>query len=201
VLVTVRPNRRQDIADDNSTVIQSKSDGSAAAILERDWLENSKFMRHPIATIVSILGFAFASTNLALAVEPKIPQLSGTLTESTYQEFEKFVDDHVNKVIALKITVQRSSSDAAPLQANADNGKLVVYLNSTPDEPSESEIVAGNGFSYQNGSYALEGFFIARNSGMHQGVISYSLKKADGSAAKLDPSTKLEQIELGKQSQ
>ena len=158
-------------------------------------------IRHPIAIIVSIIAFAFASTNLAQAIELKVPQLSGTLTESTYPEFEKFIDDHVNKVIALKITVQRSSSDAAPLQASAENGRLVVYLSSTLDEPSESEIVAGNGFSYQNGSYALDGLFTVNNGGMHQGVISYSLKKADGSAAKLDPSTKLEQVELGQQSQ
>jgi hypothetical protein len=156
-------------------------------------------MRHPIIAIVSILGFAFVSIDQAQAVERKIPQLSGTLTESTYPEFEKFIDDHVNKVVALKITVERSVSDTAPLQADADNGQLVVYLNSTPDEPSESEIVAGSGFSSHNGSYVLDGLFTVKNGGMHQGVISYSLKKTDGSAA--DPSIKLEQIQLGKQSQ
>jgi hypothetical protein len=157
-------------------------------------------MRRPIATI-SIIGLAFSSINLAQAIERKIPQLSGTLTESTYPEFEKFIDDHVNKVVALKITVQRSDSDAAPLEASADNGQLVVYLNSTPDEPSESEIVAGNGFSYQHGSYVIDGLFMVKNGGTHQGVVSYSLKKTDGSAARLDPSIKLEEIELGKQGQ
>jgi hypothetical protein len=157
-------------------------------------------MRRPIATI-SIIGLAFSSINLAQAIERKIPQLSGTLTESTYPEFEKFIDDHVNKVVALKITVQRSDSDAAPLQASADNGQLVVYLNSTPDEPSESEIVAGNGFSYQHGSYVIDGLLMVKNGGTHQGVVSYSLKKTDGSAARLDPSIKLEEIELGKQGQ
>jgi hypothetical protein len=156
-------------------------------------------MQAPIIAIVSILGFAFVSIDLARAVERKIPQLSGTLTESTYPEFEKFIDDHVNKVVGLKITVERSASDAAPLQADADNGQLVVYLNSTPDEPSESEIVAGNGFSLHDGSFVLDGLFMVKNGGMHQGVISYSLRKTDGSAA--DPSIKLEQIELGKQSQ
>jgi hypothetical protein len=157
-------------------------------------------MRRPIATI-SIIGLAFSLINLAQAIERKILQLSGTLTESTYPEFEKFIDDHVNKVVALKITVQRSDSDAAPLEASADNGQLVVYLNSTPDEPSESEIVAGNGFSYQHGSYVIDGLFMVKNGGTHQGVVSYSLKKTDGSAARLDPSIKLEEIELGKQGQ
>jgi hypothetical protein len=142
-------------------------------------------MRRPIATI-SIIGLAFSSINLAQAIERKIPQLSGTLTESTYPEFEKFIDDHVNTVVALKITVQRSDCDAAPLQASGDNGQLVVYLNSTPDEPSESEIVAGNGFSYQHGSYVIDGLFMVKNGGTHQGVVSYS---------------KLEEIELGKQGQ
>jgi hypothetical protein len=157
-------------------------------------------MRRPIATI-SIIGLAFSLINLAQAIERKILQLSGTLTESTYPEFEKFIDDHVNKVVALKITVQRSDSDAAPLQASADNGQLVVYLNSTPDEPSESEIVAGNGFSNQHGSYVIDGLLMVKNDGTHQGVASYSLKKTDGSAARLDPSIKLEEIELGKQGQ
>jgi hypothetical protein len=129
-------------------------------------------MRRPIATI-SIIGLAFSLINLAQAIERKIPQLSGTLTESTYPEFEKFIDDHVNKVVALKITVQRSDSDAAPLEASADNGQLVVYLNSTPDEPSESEIVAGNGFSYQHGSYVIDGLFMVKNGGTHQGVPAF----------------------------
>jgi hypothetical protein len=151
-----------------------------------------------MAMIVSIL--TFASTNLAQAVERKIPELFGTLTESTYPEFEKFVDDHVNGVIGLKITIERSGSDSAPLQASADNGQLVVHLKSTPDEPSESEIVAGKDFSYRNGSYLLDGLFIVKNSGTHQGVVSYSLQKAKESVTKLDPSIKLEQIELGKKS-
>ncbi|MGY8666717.1 hypothetical protein Q3C01_30785 [Bradyrhizobium sp. UFLA05-109] len=146
-----------------------------------------------MAMIALIL--AFATANPAQAVERKIPQLLGMLTESTYPEFEQFVDDHVNKVIALKITIERSSSDAAPLQASADDGQLVVYLKSTPDEPSESEIVAGKDFSYRNGSYLLDGLFIVKNGGMHQGVVSYSLRKT-----KPDPSIKLEQIELGKKS-
>ena len=158
-------------------------------------------MRRLMAAIVSILAFAFASTNLGQAVERKIAQLRGTLTESNYPEFEKFVDDHVGKVIGLKIIVERTGSDAAPLQASADNGQLVVYLKSTPDEPSESEIVAGNGFTYHNGSYVIDGLFIVKNSGMHQGVVSYSLKETNESATKLDPSIKLEQIELGKESQ
>jgi hypothetical protein len=42
---------------------------------------------------------------------------------------------------------------------------------------------------------------MVKNGGMHQGVISYSLKKTDESPAKLDPSIKLEAIELGKQGQ
>lgn len=41
---------------------------------------------------------------------------------------------------------------------------------------------------------------MVRNGGMHQGVISYSLKNTERSAAKLEASTKLEPIELGKQS-
>jgi hypothetical protein len=155
-----------------------------------------KFLRRPIVTIVSI--FAFASINLAQAVERKIPLLYGTLTEDTYPDFEKFVDDHVNRVIALKITVKRSD-DEAPLQASADNGQLVVYLKSTPDEPSESEMVVSNGFSDHNGSYVLDGLFTVKNSGMHQGVISYNIK-ITGSATKPDSSIKFEQVELGKQS-
>lgn len=55
-------------------------------------------------------------------------------------------------------------------------------------------------FSYQNGAYALDGLFTVRNGGMHQGVISYSLKTTEGPATRLDASTKLEPIELGKQS-
>jgi hypothetical protein len=155
-------------------------------------------MRRPMAVTVSILAFAFASINLAQAVERKIPQLQGTLTEDTYPDLEKFVDDHVNKVVGLKITVERSGSDAAPLQASEDNGQLVVYLKSTPDEPSESEIVAGNGFTFRNGSYVLDGLFMVKNGGTHQGVVSYSLKKMNEAA--LDTSIKFEQIELGKQS-
>jgi hypothetical protein len=173
---------------------------ASATIVHREYGEvrNVKSMRRSMATIVLML--AFASTNLAQAVERKIQQLSGALTESTYPELESFIEDHVNKVIGLKITVERSGTDDGPLQASADNGQLVVYLKSTPDEPSESEIVAGKDFSYNNCSYLLDELFIVKNGGMNQGVVSYSLQRAKESAGKLDPSIKLEQIELGKKS-
>ncbi len=146
--------------------------------------------------IASIL--VFASIGFAQAAERRIPRLSGTLTESTYPEFETFVDDHVNKVAGLKITVERARSDDAPLQASADNGPLVIYLKSTPDEPGDSEIVADNGFSYRDGAYRLDGLFTIKNKGTHQGVVSYSLRKAAASAGKIDPAIRFEPVELGK---
>lgn len=160
-------------------------------------------MRRSIAIFASVLAFALIGP--AQAAEGRIPQLSGTLTESTYPEFERFVGDHVNKVVGLKIAVERSNSDDAPLQAFVDdgalvdNGALVIYLKPTPDEPSESEIVVDKNFSYRNGAYHLDGLFIVKNEGTNQGVVSYSLRKAkEAGGGRLNPSIKFEQVELGK---
>lgn len=148
------------------------------------------FTRRQAALTATGLVFLFAGS--ARAAERKTPLLAGALTEDTYPDFESFIDDHVKAVVGLDVTVKRSGSGDAPLQAGTDNGKLVVYLNSTPDAPSESEIVAGGGFTYRNGVYHLDGLFAVRNEGTHQGVVSYSLRKTG------DLAGKLERVELGK---
>lgn len=152
------------------------------------------------AHLVMALVVAAASTVLtpARAGQKVISELHGEVTAKNYKALEKFVAKNLDKVVGLQIDVQHTGpNDASRLRADAGgDGQLAIYLSSTPQESTESEIVASDGYSFLHGSYVFDGFFPVKSGGMHQGAVSYGLMRVDEAAIRLNPSVEIRKIQL-----
>jgi len=117
---------------------------------------------------------------------PAIPQLYGQVTETNYQAFEDFIAEHLDKVIGLKLSIERTIDDRRHLKASdsqfdAKTRQFVLYR--TPD--TTVEIVSTGGYTFQHGSYVFDGFYIVKSGGMHQGVVSYGPVSTDEAQVRL----------------
>jgi hypothetical protein len=152
-----------------------------------------KFFAKAIGAVLAamaVCGFFFwlgyvshPATTAPVAVMEPIPELHGPVTRANFDRFEAFVSSHLDRVIGLKVSFD-TDEKAKGLNASADGGQFVTYV--TPN--TQTEIVANSGYSFQHGSYVFDGFFIVKNGGMHQGVVSYGLVQAKEEAIRLSGS-------------
>jgi hypothetical protein len=123
----------------------------------------------------------------AIAYQPRrrerrvLQQLTGYLTSENYHVFENMISDALDDVIGLKITVDKSGDDDV-LQAGASDDQLVVYLRGLN---GSSEFVVNGEYAYQHGMYVLDGFFLVKSGGMHQGIVSFGLMPMDEGRVRL----------------
>jgi hypothetical protein len=113
-----------------------------------------------------------------------VPELHGHVSIRNFEQFESFVADNLEQVVGLKVTVAKADGDADPLQAadapfDAKRRQLAIYRK----DNQESEIVSTGGYGFRDGSFVLDGFFVVRSGGVHQGIISYGLEKTKKPAA------------------
>ena len=84
------------------------------------------------------------------------------------------------RVVHIQISV-----DWPPASMNVETSgyKRLVFWN------DNAEFLFPNGtYSYQHGFYEIDGYFIARSGGIHQGVISNAFEKVDDIQVLLNPS-------------
>lgn len=119
-----------------------------------------------------------------------VRQLSGYLTLKNYPTFEAFISSNFDNVVGLKFRVEKSNENDR-LQASDDNGKsLAIYLKGEP----AFEFVLNNAFTFEHGGYVVDGFFLVKSGGMHQGTISLGLIPVD--EAQIRMSKQIRQVTL-----
>jgi hypothetical protein len=106
----------------------------------------------------------------AAAAQREIVVLKGKITAKNYFAFERFVTGSLDKVVGLKVQVDKSP-EGAKLSAEADkDGQFVIYM--PRGEHVRVEIVANEGHRYEHGAYVFDGFFLVKSGGVHQGIRS-----------------------------
>jgi hypothetical protein len=117
------------------------------------------------------------------AAQASILRVNGEVTAKSYKGLEVFLMNSLDTLVGLKVSFPQSdSSEPGALTASADGGKFIGFV---AGPGSETEMVADAGFAFQHGSFVFDGFFVVKSGGMHQGIVSLYLDKADESAVLL----------------
>ncbi len=145
-----------------------------------------------------ILGGSIAcllSNKVANAGQSKVYLVSGSITASNYKGFEQFLFNSMDTIIGLKVdfAANENASDGE-VSANATDNQFVAYLSVSN---AESEIVATENFQYLHGDFVIDGFFVVKSGGMHQGTISLYLQKTDEAQVRLS-SAKIVEIQASR---
>lgn len=110
---------------------------------------------------------------------PKISALDGSLHIKTWKEFVDFVSDNTDKIVSVKIWVDAKKHDnkKGVLVADISQKQLVIYKTGMDGSGGDydAEVVVNDNYRYEHGQYVIDGFFVIKSGGMHQGILSYGL--------------------------
>jgi hypothetical protein len=113
-----------------------------------------------------------------------IPRFVGQVDAANVESFLDVLTAHDDRIVGLQVTFDGRKIDPPPANGYAayEDGGLFVVDYGTLASPG-IELVAPEAQAHlRHGSYLLDGFYIVKNSGMHQGTLSYALKRVDEGA-------------------
>ncbi len=106
------------------------------------------------------------------------PLASGVVTLDRQDALPDFLNDNLDQPVALRFTVARPTPDEeqAGFGADIDDGRLLVTYSSGLGEGGWEALAPEGAYREQGGGWAVDGVFVVRSGGMHQGIISYALE-------------------------
>lgn len=111
------------------------------------------------------------------AAARQILRVQGQVTPKNYKGLETFLFNSLDSVVGLKIAFAANpDSSDGEIATSMDDDQFSAYLRES--EP-ESEIVADKNVSLLHGDYVIDGFFVVKSGGLHQGITSLYLDKTD----------------------
>jgi hypothetical protein len=121
---------------------------------------------------------------------------TGQVNVRTADRFLETVSRNMDKVIGLKVFVDPSTD--AQFEKNGylalydDNERQLSVSKGPPGVGGGGIEVVKNGLIDRTmGFYVIDGFFIVKSGGLHQGIVSYGLQPVDEAAVRLNPAVKL----------
>lgn len=126
-------------------------------------------------------------------------RMTGTVTADNAASFTEFVAKHQDKVIGLQVHVTpgtQADFTAKHYMAQTDDRLFVIFKRG--DNNGGIEVVAPKGEAgWLHGDYVLDGFYVVKSGGMHQGTLSYGLEKTDEGAIRANPDVIVKDVPVG----
>ena len=144
-----------------------------------------------VLTSAALAAHKHHPTNAAAA--RTVIEYSGQVNERTANRFAHVISHNVDRVIGLKITVEpseESSFSQTGYIAEVD-GRQFVMSKSDPRNGGGIEVVTNGAVGRDAGVFDLDGIYIVKSGGMHQGIASFGLQPVDEATVRLNPSVKL----------
>lgn len=143
---------------------------------------------------VLLAGIAFAAQKhqSADAATRTVIEYSGEVNERTADRFAQVISNNVDRVIGLKITVQpgdNSDFSRSGYLAEVDGPQFV--LSKSDPQNGGIEVVTNGAVGRSGGMFMLDGIYVVKSGGMHQGIASFGLQPVDEASVRLNPSIKL----------
>jgi hypothetical protein len=156
--------------------------------------------RKSIAWALALTAFSTSSAaaphRAHMAASRNVVTYTGQINVRTADRFLQLVSRNLDKVIGLKVFVDPSTGaqfeKSGYLALYDENGRQLSVSKGPPGGLEGGIEVVKNGLIDRTmGFYVIDGFFIVKSGGVHQGVVSYGLQPVDEAAVRLNPAVKL----------
>lgn len=129
-----------------------------------------------VIKILAILAILMAP---AQAARIHIDVLRGDITEATIARLNGLVCHNYDKIVHLDISIEMPESDIVVEPEGYQ--RMMVILN-------DSEYLFPKGsYVYAHGAYVIDGYFIVKSGGTHQGTNSAAFEQTDAELVLLNP--------------
>jgi hypothetical protein len=112
-----------------------------------------------------------------MAAPPTITSIEGYLDEKNVDQLWNLIGNNLDHIVRLKIEVTDTGNNVGPslpLNAIGEGGQLAIWKRN-----GSFEIVVNDEYHYGHGNYILDGYFLVKSGGIHQGVVSCGLIPVD----------------------
>lgn len=115
---------------------------------------------------------------------------SGTVDAQTFDKFTDVISASTDKVIELKLLVERSAKDQDRYYVGVGDGELSISGGDPMDHPCEVLIHGPIGTTAD--MLTIDGFYLVKNGGMHAaGALSWGLVPVDEATVRLNPKIRI----------
>lgn len=158
-----------------------------------------QFVRFAAFALVTSLG---GSTTMSAPVHRHpaaarvVVMYTGEVNVNTAANFTNTISNNLDKVIGLKVYVDPGKD--ADLERNAylvgyDHEQFSVWKGKPGESGGGIEVVRNGLIDRTMGFYVIDGFYIVKSGGLHQGTLSYGLQPVDEAVVRLNPAVKVVQ--------
>ncbi len=124
----------------------------------------------------------------AIAATPKrtVPRLVGAVTAGNADRYTTFISDRLDQVVALRLRVTPGTVPdfkASNYLAEVSGDLFMVFKRSSATDGGIEVVLPKGEARLVGGAYVIDGFFVVRSGGMHQGTLSYGLERIDARIA------------------
>jgi hypothetical protein len=144
-------------------------------------------------TIAAALALASAA---AAAPQKVVVRFTGEVTVDNAAAFTQAIAARRDQVVGVSISVGANSDAEFKTRhylVGADNDMLSIFKG--PNRESGVEVVTKD-FRFEHGVWVVDGFYVVKDGGMHQGVVSYGLVPTDEGAVRLNPAVTIVERKL-----
>lgn len=115
----------------------------------------------------------------ATAKSLNIEFLEGAINPATIENLSGLACRNLDHIVHLKIAVDWP---AATLGQEGTGFRRLIFWN------DKAEYLFPNGaYAYRHGNYVINGYFVVRSGGIHQGIVSNYFEKIDDARARRNP--------------
>lgn len=120
-----------------------------------------------------------------------IPVITGAPNFQNANRFIGAVSSRTDQIVGLKLRVEKNSSEVESATGfsarQSDEGYLLIsyYV-----EGEGYEVLINGGYGWQNGGWDVDGFYIVKPGGSHQGQASFGLRPVDDAQVRLNPAVR-----------
>jgi hypothetical protein len=120
-----------------------------------------------------------------------IPKYVGYLDDKTTPAFLVGIASHVDQIVGIRAQIRPSENAADPRDYTAaDDDRLFVISEKVRNQFADEgiEVVAPKDeVNWLHGSWVIDGFYVVKSGGVHQGIASFGLQKVNEGEVLLSP--------------
>jgi hypothetical protein len=130
-----------------------------------------------------------------------MPKYVGTISPDNAPQFLVDVANRLDQIVGIKVEVVPSGNDDPHKYLVDRDDRLFVISASAKNNFAQEgiEIVAPyQEASFLHGSWVLDGFYVVKSGGVHQGIASFGLQKVNEGEVLLSPKYAVKVVRIGK---
>lgn len=122
----------------------------------------------------------------AFAGQSVIQQYRGVAAGPAVCELAETLFDQLDQIVGVKARIEPTDIRRGDFHtsAGATNGQLVLYCGSLFKGGTEV-VINEPGYRWEHGGFEVDGFFLVKSGGVHQGVVSAGLMPVDEAVIRL----------------